>query len=59
MKRKRARTPSRTDLFRLLAEKGYDAYLSYEARNPAYWQQFAIDVAKQGAARHLLANAFP
>ena len=28
-----------TDLFRLLAEKGYDGYLSYEAPNPAHWQQ--------------------
>jgi sugar phosphate isomerase/epimerase len=50
-----------TDLFCLLAEKGYDGYLSYEAPNPAHWQQPAADVAKQGAAatRHALAKAFP
>ena len=49
-----------TDLFRLLAEKGYDGYLSYEAPNPAHWQQPAADVAKQGAAatRTALAKAF-
>jgi sugar phosphate isomerase/epimerase len=50
-----------TDLFRLLAEKGYDGYLSYEAPNPAHWQQPAADTAKQGAAatRSALAKAFP
>jgi sugar phosphate isomerase/epimerase len=50
-----------TDLFRLLAEKGYDGYLSYEAPNPAHWQQAAGETAKQGAAatRRALANAFP
>ncbi len=49
-----------TDLFRLLAEKGYDGYLSYEAPNRAHWQQPAVDVAKQGAAatRTALAKAF-
>jgi sugar phosphate isomerase/epimerase len=49
-----------TDLFRLLAEKGYDGYLSYEAPNPAHWQQSAADVANQGAAatRTALAMAF-
>ena len=49
-----------TDLFRLLAEKGYDGYLSYEAPNPAHWQQPAADTAKQGAAatRGMLAKAF-
>lgn len=48
------------DLFRLLAEKGYDGYLSYEAPNPAHWQQPAAAVAQQGAAatRHALAKAF-
>lgn len=39
-----------TDLFRLLAEKGYDGWLSYEAPNPAHWQQPAAEVAKQGVA---------
>jgi len=49
-----------TDLFRLLAEKGYDGYLSYEAPNPAHWQQPADEVAKQGATatRRALAKAF-
>jgi len=49
-----------TDLFRLLAEKGYDGYLSYEAPNPAHWQQPAADVASQGAAaaRHAVTRAF-
>lgn len=49
-----------TNLFRLLAEKGYDGYLSYEAPNPAHWQQAASDVAKHGAAatRNMLAKAF-
>lgn len=49
-----------TDLFQLLAEKGYDGYLSYEAPNPTHWQQPAVDVAKQGAAatRTALAKAF-
>jgi sugar phosphate isomerase/epimerase len=50
-----------TGLFGLLAEKGYDGYLSYEAPNPAHWQQPAGETAKQGAAaaRHALTAAFP
>ncbi len=50
-----------TDLFGLLAEKGYDGYLSYEAPNPAHWQQPAAETAKQGAdaTRRALAAAFP
>jgi sugar phosphate isomerase/epimerase len=50
-----------TDLFRLLAEKGYEGYLSYEAPNPEHWQRPANDVATQGAAaaRAMLAKAFP
>jgi sugar phosphate isomerase/epimerase len=50
-----------TDLFGLLAEKGYDGYLSYEAPNPAHWQQPAAETAQQGAdaARRMLAAAFP
>ena len=45
----------------LLAEKGYDGWLSYEAPNPAHWQQPAAETAKQGAeaARRALAKAFP
>jgi sugar phosphate isomerase/epimerase len=50
-----------TGLLSLLAEKGYDGYLSYEAPNPAHWQQAANETAKQGmaAARRALAAAFP
>jgi 2-keto-myo-inositol isomerase len=50
-----------TDLFGLLAAKGYDGYLSYEAPNPAHWQQPAAETAKQGAdaTRRALAAAFP
>jgi sugar phosphate isomerase/epimerase len=49
-----------TGLLRLLAEKGYSGYLSYEAPNPAHWQQPAGETAKQGAdaARRALAAAF-
>jgi sugar phosphate isomerase/epimerase len=49
-----------TGLLRLLAEKGYDGYLSYEAPNPAHWNQSADETAKQGAAavRRALAEAF-
>ncbi|WP_428673165.1 sugar phosphate isomerase/epimerase family protein [Reyranella sp.] len=50
-----------TGLFGLLAEKGYDSWLSYEAPNPAHWQQPATETAKQGAAatRRALARTFP
>src|SRR6185369_5251179 len=50
-----------TDLFRLLAEKGYDGWLSYEAPNPAHWARPAAETARQGAeaARRALATAFP
>ncbi len=50
-----------TDLFRLLAEKDYRGWLSYEAPNPAHWQQPADETAKQGvqAAQRALATAFP
>jgi len=49
-----------TGLFRLLAEKGYDGWLSYEAPNPAHWQQPAAETAMQGAGatRRALAAAF-
>jgi sugar phosphate isomerase/epimerase len=48
-------------LFGLLADKGYDGWLSYEAPNPAHWQQPAAETAKQGAdaTRRVLAAAFP
>jgi 2-keto-myo-inositol isomerase len=46
-------------LFGLLAEKGYDGWLSYEAPNPVHWQQSPAETAKQGAeaARRALAKA--
>ena len=45
----------------LLDVKGYVGWLSYEAPNPAHWQQPANETAKQGAAaaRRALAVAFP
>lgn len=48
------------DLFRLLAEKDYRGWLSYEAPNPAQWQRPAVDAAREGAGatRHALASAF-
>lgn len=50
-----------TGLFGLLAEKGYDGYLSYEAPNPAHWQQPAAEAALQGVAatRRIFAGIFP
>lgn len=50
-----------TDLFGLLAEKGYDGWLSYEAPNPAHWRQPAAETARQGAdaTRRALSQAFP
>ncbi len=49
-----------TDLLRLLADKGYAGYLSYEAPNPAHWAQPAAETAKAGAdaARRALLEAF-
>ena len=49
-----------TDLFQLLAAKGYDGYVSYEAPNPVHWQRDAADVAAEGtqATRRALAQAF-
>ena len=49
-----------TGLFRLLAEKNYTGYLSYEAPNPAHWQRPAADTARDGAeaAKRALAKAF-
>jgi 2-keto-myo-inositol isomerase len=45
------------EVFGLLAAKGYDGYLSYEAPNPEYWSRPAADVAREAAAatRRLLA----
>lgn len=49
------------DLFRLLAEKDYRGWLSYEAPNPAQWQRSPVDAAREGAdaTRHALGGAFP
>jgi sugar phosphate isomerase/epimerase len=49
-----------SELLRLLAEKDYRGYLSYEAPNPAYWQRSPYAVAKEGAdaSHHVLAQAF-
>ncbi len=49
-----------SELFRLLAEKGYEGWLSYEAPNPAHWARPAVDVADEGAAatRRALETAF-
>lgn len=48
------------DLFRSLADKDYDGYLSYEAPNPVHWARAAADVADEGveATRHALAQTF-
>lgn len=47
-------------LFRLLAEKGYAGWVSYEAPNPRQWTRPADEVAAEGvAATHsVLAEAF-
>jgi sugar phosphate isomerase/epimerase len=47
------------NVFALLAEKGYDGHLSYEAPNPEFWARPAVDVAREAVAatRALLAHA--
>jgi sugar phosphate isomerase/epimerase len=47
------------EVFRLLAEKGYPGYLSYEAPNPVQWQRPAPEVAREAAeaTRSLLREA--
>ena len=49
-----------TELFRLLAEKSYTGYLSYEAPNPAQWERAPHEVATEGVAatRARLTQAF-
>jgi len=49
-----------TSLLRLLAEKGYTGYLSYEAPNPSIWERPPVDVAREAVAatNRLLAEAF-
>ncbi len=38
------------EVFGLLAEKGYEGYLSYEAPNPVYWSRPPAEVAREAAA---------
>ena len=47
------------EVFRLLAEKGYRGYLSYEAPNPLQWARPAVEVAREAleATRSLLRRA--
>lgn len=47
-----------SEVFALLAEKGYQGYLSYEAPNPELWARPAADAAREGAelTRALLAD---
>jgi sugar phosphate isomerase/epimerase len=47
------------EVLQLLAEKGYDGYLSYEAPNPAQWARPPVEVAREGAdaMRALVAQA--
>lgn len=44
------------EVFGLLAEKGYQGYVSYEAPNPEYWARPPMDVAREAveATRKLL-----
>jgi sugar phosphate isomerase/epimerase len=47
------------EVFRLLAEKGYAGYLSYEAPNATAWARPPVDVAREAlqATRALLTQA--
>jgi sugar phosphate isomerase/epimerase len=49
------------EVLSLLAEKGYQGHLSYEAPNPVLWERSAFDVAREGAEamRALIARAVP
>jgi len=49
-----------SDLFQLLAAKGYKGWVSYEAPNPAHWARPAVDVAREGAeaTRRRIETAF-
>jgi len=38
------------DVFKLLKEKNYDGYLSYEAPNPAQWARPPVDVCREGVS---------
>ena len=45
----------------LLAEKGFDGHLSYEAPNPVLWERSPVEVAREGveAMRALIKKAQP
>jgi len=47
------------EVFRLLAERGFPGYLSYEAPNPVQWARPPVDVAREAleATRALLRSA--
>ena len=47
------------DVFKLLKEKGFDGYLSYEAPNPAQWERPPLEVCREAvtATRALIAKA--
>jgi 2-keto-myo-inositol isomerase len=47
------------DVFKLLKEKNFDGYLSYEAPNPAQWERPPVEVCREGVAatRALIAKA--
>ena len=49
------------EVFRLLYEKGYTGYMSYEAPNPDLWARSPYDVAREGVelTRKLLREAVP
>jgi len=49
------------EVLRLLREKGYTGYLSYEAPNPELWARSPYDVAREGVelTRRLLRDAVP
>ena len=36
------------EAFGLLAEKGYDGYLAYEAPNPVQWSKPPLEAAREG-----------
>lgn len=50
-----------TEVFRLLAEKNYTGFISYEGPNPAQWARPPATVAREAiaATRRALAAAFP
>ncbi len=47
------------EVFKLLKEKNFDGYLSYEAPNPAQWERPPVEVCREGVAatRALIAKA--